>query len=216
MNEPLTHRIAIDLDASFEVVVREHQDRLYSLALRYVDSASDAEELAQDAFVRAYRALERYDAARIRELNLRAWLTTILLNACRNHVARPARRAAAHAVAVEDATFLAADRRHGPEAQVERQETAQRWAGLVASLPPLYRAAVLLRHLDGMSYDEMSSVLGRPEGTLKAQVHRGVALLRAAFEADERARAVPQTTPGDHASAAVASPIRTAALEAVS
>ena len=207
--QSLAHRLAADLDGSFEALVREHQDRLYSIALRYVGSAADAEDLTQDAFVRAYRALQRYEPERIRDLDLRPWLTTILLNACRNHVVRPASRAAAATMNVDDTTWLQVDGRHGPEAHAERREGAHRWAALIAQLPPLYRAAVLLRHLDGMPYDEMSVVLGRPEGTLKAQVHRGVALLRAAFEADERARAATST-------ASLPSPTPTADLEAVS
>src|SRR5207237_2485522 len=92
--------------------------------------------------------------------------------------------------AVDLAAFetLASDGRHGTEAHAERREASERWAVLVATLPPRYRAAVLLRHLDGLSYQEMAEVLAQPEGTLKAQVHRGVALLRAAYEADERVR----------------------------
>ncbi len=195
MNEPLAERLASDLDGSFETLVREHQDRLFGLALRYLGSAADAEDMAQDAFVRAYRALTSYEPARVRDLDLRPWLTTILLNVCRNHVARPARRAAVSAVVVDDSVALVADRRGEPEAQVDRLEAAERWSRLVTALPPAYRAAVLLRHLDGMSYQEMSAVLGRPEGTLKAQVHRGVALLRAGFEAEERGHAA---RPAEH------------------
>ena len=59
MNDLLTARLADDLDGTFEGLVLAHQDRMYSLALRYTGSASDAEELTQDAFVRAYRALGR-------------------------------------------------------------------------------------------------------------------------------------------------------------
>ena len=223
MNESPTERLATDLDGAFESLVREHQDRLYALALRYVRSPSDAEELTQDAFVKAHRALERYDAQRVRDLDVRPWLTTILLNACRNHVVRPANRGAAASVSVDAAAELAGEGCHGPEARAERRESAERWAGLVAQLPPAYRAAVLLRHLDGMPYDEMAVVLGRPEGTLKAQVHRGVALLRAAFEADERAIAGrhlaegsgPDTTAADRP-IVHRQRIRSAALEAAS
>src|SRR4029077_6367538 len=77
-----------DLDASFEALVLAHQDRIYSIALRMLGDPRDAEEAAQDAFVRAYRALGTYDAARIRELRLRAWLATIVLNLCRSRLAR--------------------------------------------------------------------------------------------------------------------------------
>lgn len=189
MNEPLAARLASDLDGSFEALVREHQDRLFGLAFRYLGSAADAEDIAQDAFVRAYRAMTTYEPSRVRDLDLRPWLTTILLNLCRNHVARPVRRVVAAAVAVDDDLGLVADRRGEPEVLLDRREAAERWSRLVIALPRTYRTAVLLRHLDGMSYQEMSAVLGRPEGTLKAQVHRGVALLRAGFEAEERGHA---------------------------
>jgi RNA polymerase sigma factor (sigma-70 family) len=188
MNELLTLQLADDLDGAFEALVRTHQDRLYSLALRYTNRPADAEDLTQEAFVRAYRALAGYGAARIRALELRGWLTTILLNLCRNHAQRPERRVPNVAVDIADFEKLASEGRHDPEAHAERREAAERWAALVATLPPRYRAAVLLRHLDGLSYQEMTAILGLPEGTLKAQVHRGLALLRAAFEADERTR----------------------------
>jgi RNA polymerase sigma-70 factor (ECF subfamily) len=182
MDESLAARLADDLDGTFEEMVLSQQDRLYGLALRYTGSPSDAEELAQDAFVRAYRALGQYEAPRVRELQLGPWLATILLNLCRNHRQAVARRP----VGAEPTMEPAEDRRHTPEAHVDRREDVERWAGLVASLPARHRAVVLLRYLDGMSYPEMAVVLDRPEGTVKAQVHRGLVQLRAAFEADER------------------------------
>ena len=60
------------------------------------------------------------------------------------------------------------------------------WADLLLTLPPAYRSAVVLRHVDGLSYPELAIALDRPEGTVKAQVHRGLALLRTAFEAAQR------------------------------
>ena len=65
-------------------------------------------------------------------------------------------------------------------------DAADDWAGLLMTLPPAYRSAVVLRHVDGLSYPELAAALDRPEGTVKAQVHRGVALLRTAYEAAER------------------------------
>ncbi|HVA86237.1 MAG TPA: RNA polymerase sigma factor, partial [Candidatus Saccharimonadales bacterium] len=167
MNGPLNALLAADLDGSFESVVREHQDRLYSLALRSVGNAHDAEELTQDAFVRAYRALRGYGRGRILDLELRGWLTTIVLNLCRNHRARRP----TSALGLDPEAILPDASRERPDAQYERREAADRWASLVAELPARYRAAVLLRHLDGWSYTEMAALLGRPEGTVKAQVH---------------------------------------------
>src|SRR6185436_20520906 len=84
----LIDALAGDLDGSFEALVLAHQDRIYSIALRLLGDPRDAEEAAQDAFVRAYRALSGYDPARIRELRLRPWLATIVLNLCRSRLTR--------------------------------------------------------------------------------------------------------------------------------
>jgi RNA polymerase sigma-70 factor (ECF subfamily) len=170
-------RLSADLDGAFPVLVEAHQDRLFTIALRVLGNRSDAEEAAQDAFVRAYRAIAGYPAERIRELRLRPWLATIVLNVCRNRVR--VRRVATTELAFEPAAEPAADpfsSRHGREV----------WAALLATLPPTQRVAVVLRHVDGLSYTEMAEALGRPEGTVKAQVHRGLAALRTAFIAAER------------------------------
>ena len=87
---PLIRAIAGNLDASFEALVLAHQDRLYSIALRMLGDPRDAEEAAQDALVRAYRALAGYPPGRIRELRLRPWLATIVLNVCRSRIGRRA------------------------------------------------------------------------------------------------------------------------------
>ena len=87
-DDELTERLARDLDASFEALARAHADRCYSIALRTLGDPHDAEEVAQDALVRAYRALATYPADRIRALRLRPWLATIVLNLCRNRVRR--------------------------------------------------------------------------------------------------------------------------------
>ena len=96
-DDALIAGLTANLDGTFEALVLAHQDRLYSIALRVLGDPADAEEAAQDALVRAYRALAGYDAARIRELRLRPWLATIVLNLCRS---RRTRGAAARATAV--------------------------------------------------------------------------------------------------------------------
>jgi RNA polymerase sigma factor (sigma-70 family) len=166
--------------------VRCHQDRLYSIALRLTGHPSDAEEVAQDAFVRAYRALSGYDRARIEAMELRPWLTTIVVNLCRNRAR--GRKAATTPIHADDGQAIEiVDRStRTPGEHAERRESVTYWAGLVARLPERYRTPIVLRHVDGLGYDEMSDALGRPEGTLKAQVHRGLVLLRAAHDASER------------------------------
>jgi RNA polymerase sigma-70 factor, ECF subfamily len=190
-DEALARKLADDLDGSFEALVLAHQDRLYTIAHRFLGNGHDAEEVTQDALVRAYRAIGGYEPDRIRRLQLRPWLATIALNLCRNRVTRS--RSARGTLSLDreslDGGALpepAADPMAGPAAAFDRQEARRRWADLVVQLPPLYRAPVVLRHVDGLSYPELAIALDRPEGTVKAQVHRGLAMLRTAFEASER------------------------------
>lgn len=192
-DDRLTADLARDLDGSFEALVLAHQDRLYTIALRVLGDPRDAEEAAQDALVRAYRALAEYGPERIRELRLRGWLATIVLNLCRSRVARRAARGAAPLNLDGEKGSLSAPPApalHGPAAVVERRDARDRWAVRLAALPLPYRSAVVLRHVDGLTYPEAAAALGRPEGTVKAQVHRGIAMLRTLLEAE--ARSEPQ------------------------
>src|SRR5260370_3188779 len=88
--QSLSAHLAADLDGHFEHLVRTYQDRLYGFALRLTGSRQDAEESTQDAFVRAYRALQGYAEDRRRALRLRPWLYQITLNVGRNRARRPA------------------------------------------------------------------------------------------------------------------------------
>jgi RNA polymerase sigma-70 factor (ECF subfamily) len=184
--------LARDLDGSFGALVLAHQDRLYSIALRLLGDPRDAEEAAQDAFVRAHRALATYEPERILDLRLRPWLATIVLNLCRSRLTRRAARAAIARPALSlDATELGtleprADDAAEPGTTAVRRDSREAWATLLMTLPPAYRSAVVLRHVDGLSYPEVATALDRPEGTVKAQVHRGLALLRTAFEAAQQ------------------------------
>lgn len=162
--------LAGDLDGHLEPLMRAYQGRLYALALRLAGDTRDAEEIVQDTFVRAYRALSRYPADQIRTLALRPWLYRIALNIARNR----ARRRALPTVALEDDG-------HEPgaaEPGLARVDDRAGLAPLVAALPARYRTAVLLRHVHGLSYAEMAAALDRPVGTCKSDVHRGVQILR--------------------------------------
>ncbi len=187
-DDALVSGLAADLDGTFETLVLAHQDRLYSIALRVLGDPADAEEAAQDAFVRAYRALAGYEPARIRDLRLRPWLATIVLNLCRS---RRGRGAAVRATLSLDVPLPAGDEPRAnpatsPAAVTDRRAGTEAWAALLLGLPMAQRSAVILRHVDGLTYPELAIALGKPEGTVKAQVHRGLAALRAAYEAADR------------------------------
>jgi RNA polymerase sigma-70 factor, ECF subfamily len=181
----LALRLAEDLDGTFESLVGAHVDRCHAIALRVLGDPHDAEEITQDALVRAYRALASYEATRIRDLRLRPWLATIVLNLCRNRARRHMPAATSLAPLLEAGWEPVADGADEPAALALRAAGRERLAALLASLPERYRVPIVLRHVDDLSYTELAAVLGRPEGTLKAQVHRGLAMLRASLTATD-------------------------------
>ena len=181
----LASQLARDLDAAFPGLVEAHQDRLYTIALRLLGDRRDAEEVAQDALVRAFRAMGGYQHERIEALRLRPWLASIAVNLARNRRRRAEdRRPPGQLEPMLDAGFdVPIDGRAGPEHGAARRETQRELAGALLRLTPAVRAAIVLRHIDGLSLAETSEALGRPEGTIKAQVHRGLRELRAQLEA---------------------------------
>lgn len=170
--------LAADRDAAFPHLVRALIDGVYSGALRLTGSRADAEDTAQEAFLRAYRALGTYEAERIRELRLREWVWTIAANLCRNR-ARSARR---HPEEELPSEAPAADPDPGPEALAMAASGAECLAAQLARLPWAQHSAVVLRHVSGLSYAEVAAALGRPAGTVKADVHRGLQQLRTLLE----------------------------------
>lgn len=171
----LAAALASDRERAFPRLVRSLQDGVYSGVLRLTANHADAEDITQEAFVRAYRALRSYPDERVRELRTREWVWTIALNLCRNQARRRARHP--EAAAVE-----AADPRPGPEQQAiaagQRADLAQYLTGL----PRPMREAVVLRHVVGLHYAEIAEVQARPVGTVKSDVHRALLRLRRELE----------------------------------
>ncbi len=189
-DEDLRHRLAEDLDGSFEDLVCAYQDRLFSFALRLTGRREDAEEIAQDAFVKAYRALASYPAERVRAMALRAWLYQITLNVARNRYRgkKPKLVSLDHPVSPrgETAWEVPDSEDQRPDARYERSRRRTDMASLVASLPARYRAPILLRYVEGLKLEEVARVLRQPVGTAKSNVHRGVNALREALIASRR------------------------------
>lgn len=187
-DEALREGLARDLDGTFESLVRGYQDRLYSFALRVTRNAQDAEEVAQDAFVRAYRALATYGEERIRALALRAWLYRITLNVARNRLRgkKPRLVSLDHPRSSADGEFgdgravwePADDPSERPDARYEQGRRRADIATLVGALPKRYREPLVLRYVEGLQLDEVARVLGQPLGTAKSNVHRGIVALR--------------------------------------
>lgn len=166
--DTLCKAMAEDLDTHFPTVVKTLQGDVHA-GLRRLHGA-DAEDLTQETFVRAYRALRTYPPARIEALQLRGWIWTIALNLGRNRVRDQSRRPIP--VELHD--------HHGVE-DPEPPDT-RAWDKRLQSLSLTQRRAVVLRHVVGLSNEDVATAMGRPIGTVKADVHRGLAKLRTIIE----------------------------------
>jgi RNA polymerase sigma-70 factor (ECF subfamily) len=190
--DALTNDLARDLDGSFERMVRTFQDRIFSFALRLSGNREDAEEIAQDAFVRAYRALRTYPADRIRALALQAWLYRIALNVARNRFRGKSARLVSvdgpgeNGEAARRAWEAPDDPRERPDSRLEEKQSRAGIAALVAGLPDRYRAPLILRYVEGLKLEEVAAILEQPLGTAKSNVHRAVNMLRGAISDSRR------------------------------
>ena len=171
----VVRRVRAGDTAAFAVLVARYRDRLGRYAVHMLGDREDAEEVVQDAFVRAYRSL-----ARCEEDRFAPWLFGILVNRCRTAGRRATRR---HRVFVRDEISLT----HA--AAAERADRADwddtvRWA--LAQLAPVLREAFLLKHVEDMEYDEMARFTGVGVSALKMRVKRACERLRTLLGEVER------------------------------
>lgn len=180
----LTEQAANNLEAAFPQIVAAHASTVYSTALRVSRQPADADDLASETLVRAYRALQRYPPERVRELALRPWLVTIVLNLWRNQLRDASRRPRTVPFGPIHPATEPAD---GPEQTALAHRDSGDVGQLLAGLPEAQRIPIVLRHVVGLSYAEIATVLECPAGTAKSQVSRGLAALRAQLHQVEEA-----------------------------
>lgn len=180
----LVVRLAEDLETAFPDFVEAHQNAVFGAALRCTGNWQDAEEVAQETFVRAFTALRAWEGERIRDLRVRGWLLSIALNVVRNRVRDASRRPQPSGLDGEAA--MARSDLGLPEPAMDRSEARSALAEALTTLPAAHREAVVLRHVAGLGYQEIAEALDCPVGTAKARVHRGVRTLGALLEGDTR------------------------------
>lgn len=176
VEERLRDALTRDLDGGFAEVVGVHGDVVYSVARALTTRTADAEDLASEALLRAYRALRGYGTDRIATLTIRPWLLTIVRNAARNAARDASRRPAPPpAFDVAEPASVAA----GPVQCAEQADTQRALGVALAALPEAQRTAVVLRHVVGLPTSEVAHVLGCAGGTAKSHISRGLRRLRA-------------------------------------
>ena len=156
---------------AFDLLVLKYQGRIAALVSRYVSDAGEVEDVTQEAFIKAYRALGKFrgDSA------FYTWLYRIAANAAKNHLVAKGRRPGAHAT-IEDAEGFdeggLLSESASPEALAMGGELAEVVEFALNALPDELKAALMLREFDGLSYDDIADVLGCPVGTVRSRIFR--------------------------------------------
>jgi RNA polymerase sigma-70 factor (ECF subfamily) len=158
---------------SFEPVVHKYQKLVYNIVYRIVGNQSDAEDLAQESFVRAYRALDRFDPSR----RFSSWIISIATNLSIDFLRkkRVKMMSTGHPVDGRERPFcsLLADPGDNPEEQLEKKERGFMLEKALTGLQPRYRTAVILRDQWEYSYSEISAIMGVPVNTVRTWIRRG-------------------------------------------
>lgn len=180
MTDELQRQLADDLDVAFPALVDTYGTLVLTIATRLTD-VSTGEDITQEAFLRAYRALASYEPKHISALDLRPWLATITRNLVRNEYRRRERKPAVSLEAGNHAEPSATD----PDpASLDLDDLSR----VLDDLTDAQREAVVLRHVVGLPMREVALTMGCPDGTAKSHVSRGLAQLRSTLDEKEASR----------------------------
>ena len=164
--------------AAFTELLNRHRRLAYQLALGIVKDPTEADDLVQESFIKAFRCLSRYNP----EYAFTTWLCKIVSNHCLDHIRRRKIRAFSldEPIAGQNGCIKREipDWSLNPEWQYVRKQRMISIDEAINSLPPRYRRVILLRHKEDHTYEEISEILGIPLGTVKAQIFRARELLK--------------------------------------
>ena len=167
-----------DQDA-FASLVETHADRVYGALRRFGLDAGEADEVSQEVFVRAWRGLPRFEE----RARFSTWLYRIAFNEAQRRLSQRVRRPAERDLDEDDAIASLPESPHlAPEAQTLDHELERTLARALEQLPADWRAAVVLRDLEGLSTQEAAEITGVREAALKSRLHRGRMQLRSLLE----------------------------------
>lgn len=172
LDEELVKRVQGGDTAAFDLLVRKYQHRIAALIGRYVSDWSEVQDVAQETFIRAYRAMANFRG----DAQFYTWLHRIAVNTAKNHLVAHNRRPPTDDIDVEDAEHFDSGIRlrdsDTPERELMRQQMEQTVMRAVEALPEELRVAINLREVDGLSYDEIAERMGCPIGTVRSRIFR--------------------------------------------
>ena len=188
LDDELMERYRAGDENAFTLLVRRHQQPLVNFIARFINDRDGAEDLAQETFIRIFKASRRYKPGRAQ---FKTWMYHIATNLCKNELRNRGRRDRYRVDNVVDGDgdggdseqidlieSAPADAAFQPEVALERKELHDAIQTAIAELPEQYRVPLVLRDLQGLSYDEISEVLELRSGTTKSRINRARLMLK--------------------------------------
>jgi RNA polymerase sigma-70 factor (ECF subfamily) len=172
VDQLLVERVQKGDKQAFDLLISKYQHRIISLVARYVSDQTEAQDVAQEAFIKAYRAIDRFrgDSA------FYTWLYRIAINTAKNWLVARKRRPPATDIDAVDAEQYDMESRlkeHGtPENELMRDEIKRTVFDTIAELPDDLRTAIMLREMEGMSYEDIAITMDCPIGTVRSRIFR--------------------------------------------
>ena len=171
-DQALVERVQRGEKRAFDLLVLKYQHKVTSLISRYIHDWSEAQDVAQETFIRAYRALANFRG----DSQFYTWLYKIAVNTAKNHLVSLGRRPPSGDIDAQDAVQFDAGSRlrdtDTPEHELMRQEIERTVAKTVEALPEELRMAITLREVDGLSYEEIAEAMACPIGTVRSRIFR--------------------------------------------
>jgi RNA polymerase sigma-70 factor (ECF subfamily) len=172
LDQELVQRVQRGDMAAFDLLVRKYQHRIVALIGRYVNDWSECQDVAQDTFMRAYRAIGNFRG----DAQFYTWLHRIAVNTAKNHLVAHNRRPPTDDIEVSDAEQFDSGVRlrdnDTPERELARQQMEATVMRAVDALPEELRVAITLREMDGLSYEEIAQRMDCPIGTVRSRIFR--------------------------------------------
>ena len=175
----LVERLRAGEEDAFREFVEIYQDRIVTVCARVCGSTADAEDVAQETFIKAFRSIDRFAG----QSALFTWLYRIAVNASRDHLAHRRRRPA---VPLDTERVDPPDTAAGPGARLETREIQARVRAALDELPEPFRTTLVLREMEGHTYDEIAGLHEISIGTVDSRIFRARRKLKALLEREER------------------------------
>jgi RNA polymerase sigma-70 factor (ECF subfamily) len=172
LDHALVERVQKGDNRAFDLLVRKYQHKIVAVISRYISDWSECQDVAQEAFIRAYRAMANFRG----DSQFYTWMYKIAINTAKNYLVSQGRRPPTDDISIDDAVLLDGGTRlkdrATPERELLRQEIEQTVFDTVESLPEDLKVAITLREVDGLSYEEIAQTMNCPIGTVRSRIFR--------------------------------------------